>query len=191
MIIYAKFFNGIFQIVLMVNLYQIIVNKYIIADIKCHKLVSKDGITTQDLIIDKVGGLFEGIRVNTKSERSLLPSIGISLGIMKNLDQYQYIVCSEIRSIPDTNPYKNELQKYRIAIIASFAKLVPILQSRSDKDLKKWNYFAQTLLTQISELLVKERTNQNKYGKSDSDSAPFDYFDVPEKEVDNILQSIY
>ncbi|HZI70124.1 MAG TPA: hypothetical protein VFD60_03080 [Nitrososphaeraceae archaeon] len=175
----------------MVNIYQIIVNKYIIADIKCHKLVSKDGITTQDLVIDKVGGLFEGIQVNTKTERSSLPSIGISLGIMKNLDQYQYIVCSEIRSIPDANPYKNELQKYRIAIIASFAKLVPILQSRSDKDLKNWNYFAQILLTQISELLVKERTNPNKYGKSDSDSAPFDYFDVPEKEVDNILQSIY
>jgi hypothetical protein len=175
----------------MMNLYQIIINKYIIADIKCHKLVANDGITTQDLIIDKVEGLFEGIRVNIKSGRRLLPSIGISSGIVKNLDQYQYIVCSEIRSIPDANPYKNELQKYRIAIIASFAKLVPILQSRFDKDLKKWNYFAQILLTQISELLVKERTNQNKYEKSNSDSAPFDYFDVPEKEVDNILQSIY
>jgi hypothetical protein len=177
----------------MVNLYQRIINKYIINDIKCHKLLSKDGITTQDLIIDKVEGLFEGIRVNTKSQRSLLPGIGIASGIVKNLDEYQYIICSEIRSIPDTNAYKKELQKSRIAIIASFAKLIPILHSRSDKDLKKWNYFAQILLTQISEMLVKTRLNQNKYDKSNSDSlkSTFDYFDVPDKEVDSILQSIY
>jgi predicted Zn-dependent peptidase len=85
------------------------------------------------------------------------------------------------------------LQKSRIAIIASFAKLIPILHSRSDKDLKKWNYFAQILLTQISEMLVKTRLNQNKYDKSNSDSlkSTFDYFDVPDKEVDSILQSIY
>ena len=113
----------------MVNLYQIIINKYIINDIKCHKLLSKDGITTQDLIIDKVEGLFEGIQVNTKSQRSLLPGIGIASGIVKNLDEYQYIICSEIRSIPDTNAYKKELQKSRIAIITSFAKLIPILHS--------------------------------------------------------------
>jgi hypothetical protein len=112
---------------------------------------------------------------------------------VKNLDEYQYIVCSEIRSIPDTSPYKKELQKYRITIIASFAKLIPILRSRFDEDLKKWNYFAQILLTQISEMLVKARLNRNKYDKSNSNlmKSMFDYFDVPEKEVDSILQSIY
>ena len=177
----------------MVNVYQIIINKYVINDIKCHKLLSKNGITTQDLIIDKVEGLFEGIWVNIKSQRSLLPSISSASSIVKNLDEYQYIVCSEIRSIPDTSPYKKELQKYRITIIASFAKLIPILRSRFDEDLKKWNYFAQILLTQISEMLVKARLNQNKYDKSNSDlmKSMFDYFDVPEKEVDSILQSIY
>ena len=177
----------------MANVYQIIINKYIINDIKCHKLLSKNGITTQDLIIDEVKGLFEGIWVNIKSQRSLLPSISSASSIVKNLDEYQYIVCSEIRSIPDTSQYKKELQKYRITIIASFAKLIPILRSRFDEDLKKWNYFAQILLTQISEMLVKARLNQNKYDKLNSDlmKSMFDYFDVPEKEVDSILQSIY
>src|SRR5205085_881137 len=132
----------------MVNIYQIIINKYIINDIKCHKLLSKDGITTQDLIIDKVDGLFEGTLINTKSQRALLPSIGNASGIMKNLDEYQYIICSEIRLISDINSYKKELQKYRITIIASFAKVIPILHSRSDQGLKKWNSFAQILLTQ-------------------------------------------
>jgi hypothetical protein len=110
------------------------------------------------------------------------------------LDEYQYIVCSEIRSIPDANPYKKELQKYRIIIIASFVKLIPILYSRSDKDLQKWNYFAQILLSQVSETLVKVRLN--KYDKASNNNnnfvkAMFVYFDIPEKQVDTILQSIY
>jgi len=176
----------------MVNVYQIIINKYIINDIKCHKLLSKDGITTQDLVIDKVEGLFEGIWINTKSQ-ALLPSIGSTSGIMKNLDEYQYIVCSEIRFISDINSYKKELQKYRITIIASFAKVIPKLHSRSDEDLKKWNYFAQILLTQISETVVKSRLNANKYDKSNSNltRSMFDYFNIPEEELDHILQSIY
>ena len=176
----------------MVNVYQIIINKYIINDIKCHKLLSKDGITTQDLVIDKVEGLFEGIWINTKSQ-ALLPSIGSTSGIMKNLDEYQYIVCSEIRFISDTNSYKKELQKYRITIIASFAKVIPKLHSRSDEDLKKWNYFAQILLTQVSETVVKSRLNANKYDKSNSNltRSMFDYFNIPEEELDHILQSIY
>jgi hypothetical protein len=42
-------------------------------------------------------------------------------------------------------------------------------------------------------MLVKARLNQNKYDKLNSDlmKSMFDYFDVPEKEVDSILQSIY
>src|SRR5919199_5485587 len=177
----------------MADLCQVIINKYIINDIKCRKLLSKDGITTQDLVIDKVDGLFEGIFVNTKIERRTLLGIGSTSGITKNLDEYQYIVCSEIPSIPDANPYKKELQKYRIIIIASFAKLIPILYSRSDEDLQKWNYFAQILLTQISETLVKARLN--KYDKASNKNnfvkPIFDYFDIPEKQVDTILQSIY
>jgi hypothetical protein len=176
-----------------VNVYQIIINKYIINDIKCHKLLSRDGITTQDLVIDKVEGLFEGIWINTKSQRVFLPSIGNASGIMKNLDEYQYIICSEIRFISDINSYKKDLQKYRITIIASFAKVIPILRSRSDEDLKKWNYFAKILLTQISETLVKSRLNPNKYDKLNSNlmRSMFDYFNIPEEELDDILQSIY
>jgi hypothetical protein len=95
--------------------------------------------------------------------------------------------------MPDANPYKKELQKYRIIIIASFVKLIPILYSRSDKDLQKWNYFAQILLTQVSETLVKARLN--KYDKANNNNnfvkPMFDYFNIPEKHVDTILQSIY
>jgi len=151
----------------MANLCQIIVNKYIINDIKCHKLLSKDGITTQDLVIDKIEGLFEGISVNVKLQRSRFASIGSTSSIAKNLDEYQYIVCSEVRSLPDSNPFKKELQKYRIIIITSFAKLIPILSSLgSDKDLQDWNRFAQVLIHRFQkrfirqELIKKDMKNQ-------------------------------
>jgi hypothetical protein len=177
----------------MAHLYQMIINKYIINDAKCHKLLSSDGVTTRYLVIEKVSGLLEGIRLDTKSESSMLSNIVKASGIAKNLDEYQYIVCSEVRDIPDTSLYKKELQKYRIAIIASFAKLISILFSRSDKDLQKWNNFAQILLTQISEILVKVRLKQDKHDNINKDllKLTFDYFDLPESDVDRMLQSIY
>ena len=178
----------------MANLCQIIVNKYIINNIKCHKLLSQDGITTQDLVIGKIEGLFESITVNVKSHRSRFASIGGTTSVAKNLDEYQYIVCSEIRSLPDSNAFKKELQKYRIIIMASFARLVRILYSLgSDKDLHEWNLFAQVLLTHVSETLRKTRANQKGYERSNSTTLrpAFDFFGISEEEVDNMLQNIY
>jgi hypothetical protein len=177
----------------MAHLYQMIINKYIINYARCHKLLSSDGVTTRNLVIEKVDGLLEGISLDTKSEARMLPNIVKALGIAKNLDEYQYIVCSEVRDIPDTSLYKKELQKYRIAIIASFAKLISILLSRSDKDLQKWNNFAQILLTQISEILAKVRLKQDKHDNINKDllKSTFDYFDLPESDVDRMLQRIY
>ncbi len=84
-------------------------------------------------------------------QRSRFSGIGSTSSIAKNLDEYQYIICSEIQYLPDTNLFKKELQKYRIIIMASFAKLIPILSSQgSDTDLEEWNQFAQVLLTQVS-----------------------------------------
>src|SRR5919199_6807605 len=166
----------------MVPVYHKIINKYIINNAKCHKLLSSNGITSRDLVIEKVIGILEGIRLNIKSEVSVLPNIAKAAGIAKNLDEYQYIVCSEVGDIPDTNLCKRELQKYRVAIIASFSKLVSVLLLRSDKELQKWNYFAQILLTEISEILIKVRLKQDKYHDINKDllKSTFDYFELPE-----------
>ena len=176
----------------MADLYHKIVDKYIINNSKCHKLLSSDCITSQDLVIEKISGVLEGIRLNTRSEIRVLPNIATASGIAKNLDEYQYIICSEVREMPDTNSYKRELQKYRIAIIASFGKLVSVLLLKSDKELQQWNYFAQILLTQISEIVVKVRLKQNGYHNINKDLKPmFDYFGLSESDVDGLLQSIY
>ncbi|HYZ51269.1 MAG TPA: hypothetical protein VE593_10310, partial [Nitrososphaeraceae archaeon] len=84
------------------------------------------------------------------------------------------------------------LQKYRIAIITSFGKLVSVLLLKSDKQLHEWNYFAQILLTQISEIVVKVRLKECGYHNINKDLKPmFDYFDLPESDVESLLRSIY
>lgn len=176
----------------MADLYNKIVDKYIINNSKCHKLLSSDGITSQDLVIEKIGGVLEGIRLNTRSEIRFLPNIATASGIAKNLDEYQYIICSEVREMPDTNSYKCELQKYRIAIITSFGKLISILLLKSDKELQQWNYFARILLTQISEIVVKVRLKQNGHHNINNDlKSMFNFFSLSESDVDSLLQSIY
>jgi hypothetical protein len=86
------------------------------------------------------------------------------------------------------------LQKYRVLIIASFAKLIAILASlTSDKDLQEWNHFAQVLLTQISETRFNASINQKRYDGTNSKlvRSAFDFFGVPEEEVDRLLQAVY
>ena len=181
----------------MVRLLQAIVNKHIATVQKCRKLLSKDGITTQELVIDRLDGLFEGISANIKLQRTVLANIGQTATIAKNLDQYHFIICSEIPSMHDSNPLKLQLQKYRIAIIASFVKLIPLLRTlNSDKDLQTWNSFAYILLTEASETVVKARTNQNKVSKPYNNNnvrlkEALDFFDVPENEIDRELDSMY
>jgi hypothetical protein len=180
----------------MARLLQAIINKHIYTQQKCRKLLSKDGITTQELVIDKLDGLFESISVNIRIQRTTLSNIGKTASIAKNLDQYQFMICSEIPSMNDRNPLKIQLQKYRIAIIASFVKLVPLLRTiNSDNDLQEWNSFADILLTQASETLVKARSHQKIVSRLYNDNIrlkeTLEFFDVPEKEIDQELETIY
>jgi len=185
--------------------YSRIIDMYITNDKRCHKLLSSDGITSPVLTIDKVEGLFEGTTVDVKVQKTRFASIGSTSSIAKNLDEYQYIVCREIRSIPDINPYKKDLQKYRVLIISAFAKLITTLTSlRSDKNLQEWNRFAHILLTHVSETLVKARLQHEKYDSTNSklmnstalakqnqirDVSKF--LDIPEQEMDKLLEEIY
>jgi hypothetical protein len=175
---------------------------YITNDRKCHKLLSNDGITSPVLTIDKAERLFEGITVNVKFQKTRFASIGNTSSLAKNLDEYQYIVCREIRSIPDINPYKKDLQKYRVLIISVFAKLIPMLTSlSSDTHLQEWNRFAQILLTQVSETLVKARVNHDGTNSKPMDSMALSkqnqikdvckFLDITEQGLDNLLEELY
>ena len=173
------------------KLYRLIMEKYIVNDPKCGKLLSRDGVTTQDLAIEKVNGIMEGLWINSLAKKAL-PGLVRACGILKNLDDYQYIICSEIRSIPDSSPYKKVLQKYRITIVAAFAKFVGIAHARVEVDMQEWIHFAHLLLEITSDTVAKARLENEYLGLSnDSSKSIFDYFDIPENEIDYFLERIY
>src|SRR5919106_786044 len=128
---------------------------------KCRRIISSDGITTQNFSIDNFDGIFEGITIDAELSRRNLLSLGNTMSTAKNLDDYQYKICLEIPSIPDSDPLKLQLQKFRIAIIASFAILVMgIKSSNAEHELQKWNSFATILLRRTSEFVTNLRTNK-------------------------------
>jgi hypothetical protein len=173
---------------------SIIINKLITNDRKCHKLLSKDGITARYLVIDRLPGIFEGIAIDIDFQRSKMKSISRMVTITKNLDEYQFIICSEIRNMSDSNPYKKQLQKYRVLTIASFATLVYVLSSlENDQALQEWNYFAQILLTRISETRLEAYSNQKQRNNITRKpiSPVFDFLGIHEDDIDCILGSIY
>jgi hypothetical protein len=99
----------------------------------------------QNIAIYRLEELFEG-----RSQRIKFKSIGHTASNAKNLDEYQFIICSEISSMSDSNPAKLQLQTYKIAIIASFGKLVPLLIDLNSKEnLQSWNSLADILLMEV------------------------------------------
>lgn len=157
----------------------------------CSKLLLGDGITTSDLTIKGVHGIFGPVSINIRYARKNVPAIGDVASDAKNLDEYQFLICSLVPSLPDSNLSKMELQKYRVAIIAAFAKLVPILllKSMSQDDLAQWSKHAKALLEGTSEAYLKANSNPNLQIASHKDA--FEYFDVPIDKVQVALRAFY
>ena len=193
------------------SLVQRIIYKYITSGIKCTKILAEDGITTKELVISQLDGLSREMSVNINLLRGKYLSITRTASIAKNLDEYQFLVCSEISSIPDFDPMKIQLQKYRVGVIAAFAKLVAILEDVDNlsAELEKWNSFANSLLVETSETLLKARNKMKKKEGNNNDSNSSDqfqagysqqnlrikealnFFGVPEKEIDEELIRVY
>ena len=94
------------------------------------------------------------------------------------------------RTIPDSDPVKSHFQKFRIAIIASFAALVSILQSNEPaKDLVRWNIFAAKLLRKTSDFF----NNIGMDIKPDDNDIEetFEFFQVPVGQVNAAIEELY
>ena len=193
------------------SLVQQIIYKYITSGIKCTKVLAEDGITTKELVISQLDGLSREMSVNINLLRGKYPNITRTASIAKNLDEYQFLVCREISSIPDFDPLKIQLQKYRVGVIAAFAKLVAILEDVDNisAELEKWNSFANSLLVETSETLLKARNKMKKKEGHNNDSNSSDqfqagysqqnlrikealnFFGVPENDIDEELIRVY
>jgi hypothetical protein len=155
----------------------------------CSKLLSGDGITTSDLTIKDVHGIFEAVSIDARSARKNVPTVGDVASVAKNLDEYQFLICSLVPSLPDSSLSKMELQKYRVAIIAAFTKLVSLLKSIQQDDLVQWSRHAKALLEETSDAYFKAKSNSNLQIASHKEA--FVYFEVPEEKVQAALRAFY
>jgi hypothetical protein len=136
-------------------------------------------------------GIFEPVSIDARSTKKSVPAVGDVASAAKNLDEYQFLICSLVPSLPDSNPSKMELQKYRVAIIAAFAKLVPmlLLKSMRQGDLVQWSKHAKALLEETSDTYLKANSNSNLQIASHKDA--FEYFEVPVDKVQVALRAFY
>ena len=75
--------------------------------------------------------------------------------------------------------------------MAAFARFVMIIRSKIMTVLQEWIHFAQLLLEVLSDTLAKARLNTDFKPSSEPTGLMFDYFGMPEKEVDDLLERIY
>lgn len=152
----------------------------------CRKFLASDGITSPNFELLPLVGVFEGKSIDARAARKSLPALGETFSIAKNLDEYQRMICLFIPSLVDRDPVKAQLQKYRIGIIAAFARLASFIE---DGNILEWNRHAKMILEEASNSYVAAKSRQRQYIANIAES--FLYFNVPEDEVDVLLANMY
>ncbi|MGI0037525.1 MAG: hypothetical protein ACRD99_04125, partial [Nitrososphaera sp.] len=154
----------------------------------CRRLLASDGVPSGVLTISSATGLFGAVSMDVQAARKSVPEIGDAASAAKNLDEYQFLICSLVPSLPDSNPSKLDLQKYRVAIIAAFSKLVGILKEKQ-QELGEWNRHAKWLVEETSEAYLQAKSNIQTHPLRRKEV--FDYFGVPEAAVVSAIRTFY
>ena len=154
--------------------------------VPCRRLLAGDGITTVDFTVNEAKGVVGGLSIDARAAKKSSPPMGDAFGIAKNLDEYQYRICMLVPSLADSNTSKIQLQKYRVAMVASFAALVAAIKSG---DVAEWNGHARALLVDASDLYVAATSGQDLPAPRAGDA--FAFFGVPEQQVESALRSMY
>ena len=174
----------------MLGLLHAIIQRSISSHLPCRSLVSSDGITTRNFTIDCFPGIYARTSIDAALSRRTINILGNTLGIAKNLDEYQLKICLKIPSISHSDLVKLHLQKFRVGIIASFAILVATLHSEEPENgLVRWNIFAAKLLRKTSEFFNSLRMDIKP---DDSDlEETFKFFQVPIADVYAVVKELY
>jgi len=156
----------------------------------CIRILSGDGVTTSDLSIKGMPGIIEATSVpDVRTARKSMPAIGQTASIAKNLDEFQFRICSLVPSLPDHDPNKMMLQKCRVAAIAAFARLAAILKEPGQESLAQWNTYAGPIMEGASDAYLKATSNSNLQVAIRKDA--FEFFGVPEEKIDAALAAFY
>lgn len=117
----------------------------------------KDGITSSYFEIETNPGFFSKTKYDISSLKNVFQQIGESMSILKNFDYYQYLMCTIIPDISDTNPFKKVFQKVRFMIICSFTKFIFLLQVKDYETIKEWNIFSKKILELVADIVNSYR----------------------------------
>ncbi|HEV8386384.1 MAG TPA: hypothetical protein VGQ03_02065 [Nitrososphaera sp.] len=154
----------------------------------CRRILSSDGVTSAYLTVNSTTGLFGSVSVDVQSARKSVQEIGDAASTAKNLDEYQFLICSLVPSLADSNPSKLELQKYRVAILAAFSTLVNILNEKQ-QELGEWSRNAKWLVEETSEAYLQAKSNIQTHPLRHKEM--FDYFGVSEATVVSAIRTFY
>jgi hypothetical protein len=187
----------------MTNMINEIISNVMLSSSNCYKFSEYDGISSRTFLLkgfDKKKLIY--IK-DVKPLRNTIPSSGLALTLVKNLDEYQYIACNYIPQLNDDNIFKIKFQKIRILIILFFYRLSQILIEKNVSDiLDTWIKEATSLLTEISQLVLEFRENKKSITNNlNSDHFEikniklkkdyYSFFKLDEKMIDKELFSIY
>jgi hypothetical protein len=160
----------------------------VLAGSGCPRFLAGDGITVPDLSIRALPGIVGATWIDVRLAKKDMPAIGQAASIAKNLDEYQYRICSLVPSLPDSDRNKLGLQKYRIASVAAFAALAAILKDPSQSVLAQWNVHAGPLMEAASDAYIRARSNSKV---QIANNQAFEFFSVPEDKIDAALAAFY
>lgn len=181
-----------------------LVSKFVFSTASCKKFLASDGISSSNLLLKDQSGK---VLLNCKNVNALkgkIDGIGVSFAITKNLDEYQFLLCNYIPTLPDHDIFKLKFQKLRLLITMFINKMVDVLLQPkiNSKVLADLNKHGNAILLEVSELThefrERDKDDSVKYilNKKNTDiiNLKMDYFikfDATEIQINRILLSIY
>ncbi|HKX97990.1 MAG TPA: hypothetical protein VJL78_09195 [Candidatus Nitrosocosmicus sp.] len=180
------------------------ISKSVISSTSCKKFLASDGISSSNLLLKDQSGKVLLSCKNVNALKGKIDGIGVSFAITKNLDEYQFLICKYIPTLPDHNVFKLKFQKVRLLIIMFINKMVDVLLQPkiNSKVLADLNKHGNAILLEVSELThefrerdtddsVKYILNKENMNIINLKMDYFIQFDATEIQINRILLSIY
>jgi hypothetical protein len=201
------------------NLAYSVFSSLVLSAKPCDRYLENDGISSRLFLLRDYYNKNILIKSNDVNKlKNDVPLMGKALTIIKNLDQYQFIMCNYIPGLSDNSYFKIKFQKIRILIHLFFinlSKIFSVMNKGTASKLEKWNVMGNNLLVETSEIILEYRESQSN-PKSDGiggggdgakDQKGFDpgrfaqkiklskdyfkYFGIDDKSIDSLLLSTY
>lgn len=189
----------------MSNSFYLFTSQIILSTGPCDRLLEYDGITSNRLVLREHTGKLILSCKNVPTLKEKICGLGNSITIIKNLDEYQYLICKYIPNLSNKSIFKFKFQKIRLLIFLFIHKFTKTLVQKNHQIsdiLDRLNKSGNNILKETSELIQVYREASNTKGfdidkSKDIESQinlnndHFVYFDHTESEINKILFRIY